>query len=81
VRRCFPLGGQEFTSYPKTARFGDTAANAGILTLPSSNPFLAKLPSPLKTAFASVAAALFRMIPVPVDTLKLSFGVGSFLWL
>ncbi|ORY74500.1 mitochondrial carrier domain-containing protein [Leucosporidium creatinivorum] len=52
------------------ARFGDTAANAGILALLSSNPFLAKLPSPLKTAFASVAAALFRMILVPLDTLK-----------
>lgn len=59
----------------QTARFGDTAANAGILALLSSNPFLAKLPSPLKTAFASVAAALFRMVLVPLDTLKV--GVGS----
>lgn len=47
------------------ARFGDTAANAGILTLLSSNPFLSKLPSPMKTAFASVAGALFRMVLVP----------------
>lgn len=52
------------------ARFGDTAANAGILALLASNPFLNKLPSPLKTVFASVAGALFRMILVPVDTLK-----------
>lgn len=53
-----------------TARFGDTAANAGILALLSSNPFLAKLPSPVKTVFSSTAGALFRMVLVPVDTLK-----------
>ncbi|KAK4697198.1 hypothetical protein P7C70_g8249, partial [Phenoliferia sp. Uapishka_3] len=52
------------------ARFGDTAANAGILALLASNPFLSKLPSPLQTAFASLAAAGFRMILVPLDTLK-----------
>ncbi|GAA5979156.1 hypothetical protein JCM11641_008444 [Rhodosporidiobolus odoratus] len=52
------------------ARFGDTASNAGILALLSSNPFLSRLPSPLKTAFASVAGALFRMVLMPVDTLK-----------
>lgn len=28
------------------------------------------MPSPLKTVFASIAAALFRMILVPIDTLK-----------
>jgi hypothetical protein len=47
------------------ARFGDTAANAGILALLSSNPFLKKLPSPVKTIFASTAGALFRMVLVP----------------
>lgn len=52
------------------SRFGDTAANVGILALLSSNPFLNKLPSPIKTVFASVAGALFRMILVPIDTLK-----------
>ncbi|KAI5474362.1 hypothetical protein MNV49_003494, partial [Pseudohyphozyma bogoriensis] len=52
------------------ARFGDTFANAGIFALLASNPFLAKLPSPVKSIFASVAGALFRMILVPVDTLK-----------
>lgn len=53
-----------------TARFGDTASNAGILALLSSNPFLSRLPSPLKTAFASLVGALFRMVLMPVDTLK-----------
>ncbi|KZT62563.1 mitochondrial carrier [Calocera cornea HHB12733] len=52
------------------ARFADTFANVGILALLSSNPVLAKLPSPAKTAFASLAGALFRMILVPIDTVK-----------
>jgi len=52
------------------SRFGDTAANAGILALLQSNSFMRKLPSLIKTVFASVAAALFRMILTPVDTLK-----------
>ncbi|KAF2661466.1 mitochondrial carrier [Lophiostoma macrostomum CBS 122681] len=52
------------------ARFGDTAANAGILALLSSNSYLAKLPSPIKTIFASACAAAFRMILTPIDTLK-----------
>ncbi|GAA5936293.1 hypothetical protein JCM1841_002997 [Sporobolomyces salmonicolor] len=59
------------------ARFGDTAANAGILALLSSNPFLAKLPSPLKTAFASICGALFRMVLMPVDTLKTTMQTES----
>ena len=36
------------------SRFGDTAANAGILALLQSNPYLNKLPSPIKTIFASL---------------------------
>ncbi|KAF1967820.1 mitochondrial carrier [Bimuria novae-zelandiae CBS 107.79] len=52
------------------ARFGDTAANAGILALLSSNGYLARLPSPVKTIFASACAAAFRMILTPIDTLK-----------
>ncbi|GAA5848193.1 hypothetical protein JCM8547_004439 [Rhodosporidiobolus lusitaniae] len=52
------------------ARFGDTASNAGVLALLASNPFLSRLPSPFKTAFASLAGALFRMVLMPVDTLK-----------
>jgi pantothenate kinase len=52
------------------SRFGDTAANAGILALLSSNSFLAKLPSPIKTIFASACAAAFRMLLTPIDTLK-----------
>lgn len=52
------------------ARFGDTAANAGILALLQSNPFMRKLPTLVKTVFASLAAACFRMILTPIDTIK-----------
>ncbi|KAF8531705.1 mitochondrial carrier [Gautieria morchelliformis] len=52
------------------ARFGDTAANAGILALLTSNKYMNKLPAFIKTIFASLAAACFRMILTPVDTLK-----------
>jgi hypothetical protein len=52
------------------ARFGDTAANAGILALLESNSYLKDLPSLLKTLFASIAAAAFRILLTPVDTVK-----------
>lgn len=52
------------------SRFGDTAANAGILALLQSNPFMSKLPTLVKTIFASLAAAGFRMLLTPVDTIK-----------
>lgn len=52
------------------ARFGDTAANAGILALLASNSFTKNLPSPVKTIFVSIAAALFRLVLTPVDTVK-----------
>ncbi|KAJ4361484.1 hypothetical protein N0V95_001821 [Ascochyta clinopodiicola] len=35
-----------------------------------SNGYLAGLPSPIKTIFASLCAAAFRMILTPIDTLK-----------
>ncbi|KAK3360432.1 mitochondrial carrier domain-containing protein [Lasiosphaeria hispida] len=52
------------------ARFGDTAANAGILALLASNAYLKDLPSPVKTVFASLCAAAFRILLTPIDTLK-----------
>ncbi|KAF2131269.1 mitochondrial carrier [Dothidotthia symphoricarpi CBS 119687] len=52
------------------ARFGDTAANAGILALLQSNGYLKQLPSPIQTVFASCCAAAFRMLLMPIDTLK-----------
>lgn len=52
------------------ARFGDTAANAGILALLESNPILSKMPSHIQSIFASLCAAMFRMVLTPIDTLK-----------
>ncbi|KAJ6632464.1 mitochondrial carrier [Mycena sp. CBHHK59/15] len=52
------------------SRFGDTAANSGILALLGSNSYLKKMPELLKTVFASLAAAAFRMILTPIDTVK-----------
>ncbi|KAF8836107.1 mitochondrial carrier [Paxillus ammoniavirescens] len=52
------------------SRFGDTAANVGILALLQSNVYMKNLPTLVKTLFASVAAACFRMILTPVDTVK-----------
>ncbi|TRM68373.1 mitochondrial carrier domain-containing protein [Schizophyllum amplum] len=52
------------------ARFGDTAANAGILALLETNKYMKDLPALIKTVFASVAAAAFRIILTPIDTVK-----------
>ncbi|KAJ3499153.1 hypothetical protein NLG97_g578 [Lecanicillium saksenae] len=57
------------------SRFGDTAANAGILALLQSNSYLKDMPVLIKTVFASVCAAAFRMILTPVDTLKTTLQV------
>ncbi|KAK8844536.1 hypothetical protein IAR55_006383 [Kwoniella newhampshirensis] len=48
------------------SRFGDTAANAGILALLSSFTW----PVLVKTIAASVASATFRMTLTPIDTIK-----------
>ena len=55
------------------SRFGDTAANVGILALLKGNKYLKDLPSFIKTIFASVAAAAFRIVLTPVDTVKTTY--------
>ncbi|KAK1227245.1 hypothetical protein PQX77_009758 [Marasmius sp. AFHP31] len=52
------------------SRFGDTAADVGILALLDSNSYMKNLPTPAKTVFSAIAAAGFRMILTPIDTLK-----------
>ncbi|GAA5911125.1 uncharacterized protein JCM6883_004279 [Sporobolomyces salmoneus] len=52
------------------ARFGDTASNAGVLALLNSHEWLKGLPTGVKTAAGSLLGALFRMVLMPVDTLK-----------
>ena len=58
------------------SRFGDTAANSGILALWASYPELdAKVPTSIKTLSCSAAAAAFRVVLMPVDTIKTSMQV------
>lgn len=52
------------------SRFGDTAANAGALALLNGMDSTVSLPIAVKTAAASLLAASFRVLLVPVDTLK-----------
>lgn len=52
------------------SRFGDTASNAGILTLMNQLPETKDLPLAFKTACASITAGLFRIVLMPVDTMK-----------
>lgn len=51
-------------------RFGDTAANIGILAFLESIPELQGMPLPLKTACGSICAGLWRIVLMPVDTSK-----------
>ena len=52
------------------SRFGDTAANTGIITLLNSNEKTKDLPISIKTFAASSTAALWRMCIMPIDTCK-----------
>lgn len=51
-------------------RFGDTAANVGVLALLESIPETANMPISLKTATASISAGLWRIFLMPIDTSK-----------
>ena len=57
------------------SRFGDTAANTGTLAALDAIDATANLPVAAKTAAASVAAALFRIILMPIDTMKTTMYV------
>jgi Mitochondrial carrier protein len=52
------------------SRFGDTAANTGMLTLLDSMESTQNLNIGIKTVSASAAAALFRIVLMPIDTVK-----------
>lgn len=57
------------------SRFGDTAANTGVLALLAGTSATAGLPVGVRTAVASVAAAMWRMLITPLDTLKTTLQV------
>lgn len=52
------------------SRFGDTAANTGMLTLLDNYQETKNLPIAAKTATASLAASSFRILLMPIDTTK-----------
>jgi len=52
------------------SRFGDTAANTGMLTVMDNTEATRNLPLFVKTGSASVAAGVFRIFLMPVDTVK-----------
>jgi hypothetical protein len=56
-------------------RFGDTAANVGILALLDSLPQTQSLPLPIKTACGSFAAGAWRIALMPIDASKTSMQV------
>ena len=61
------------------SRFGDTAANTGVLTLLDNLESTRDLNVGVKTVAASASAALFRIFLMPVDTVKVrTFHAGCF---
>jgi hypothetical protein len=57
------------------SRFGDTAANTGVLTLLNSLDSTKDMSVGVKTVAASAAAAGFRIFLMPVDTVKTTMQV------
>lgn len=56
-------------------RFGDTAANVGILALLDALPLSQSWPLPIRTACASLAAGAWRIFCMPIDTSKTAMQV------
>jgi len=56
-------------------RFGDTAANVGILALLESLPETQSLPLAVKTGLGSITAGLWRIILMPIDSSKTAMQV------
>eukprot|EP00638_Chattonella_subsalsa_P001069 CAMPEP_0117748396 /NCGR_PEP_ID=MMETSP0947-20121206/9095_1 /TAXON_ID=44440 /ORGANISM="Chattonella subsalsa, Strain CCMP2191" /LENGTH=289 /DNA_ID=CAMNT_0005566059 /DNA_START=105 /DNA_END=974 /DNA_ORIENTATION=+ len=57
------------------SRFGDTAANTGVLAFMDSYENTRTLPTAVKSLFASAAASGWRIFLMPVDTLKTTMQV------
>jgi len=61
------------------SRFGDTAANTGVMTLMDSMDSTRDLAVGFKTVAASASAAIFRIFLMPIDTVKTTMQVtGKF---
>ena len=59
------------------ARFGDTAANAGVLALLDSYDSTAGLPRAVMTIAASAGAGLARILLMPIDCCKTTLQTGE----
>lgn len=57
------------------SRFGDTAANTGVLQLLKSFPLTRKIPMIFQTFIASFFASIWRMTLMPVDAMKTTLQV------
>lgn len=57
-------------------RFGDTAANVGVLTLLEAFESTRSLPLPVKSAAGSLAAGMWRIGLTPIDTYKTTLQVS-----
>ena len=61
------------------SRFGDTAANTGVMTLMDATESTRDLSVGIKTVAASASAACFRIFLMPIDTVKTTMQVtGKF---
>jgi hypothetical protein len=76
VRRLYAGVGVALFQAPMS-RFGDTAANAGVLSLVENLDYIKDLPVQVKTVFASVGAGSFRVLLMPVDAVKTSLQVDG----
>jgi len=59
------------------SRFGDTAANTGVIELLAMTTWGVGLPIGIKTAMASAAGSLWRIAITPLDTLKTTLQVDG----
>jgi hypothetical protein len=76
VRRLYAGLGFAMIQAP-LIKFGDTAANAGVLSLMNSQKETCEIPLVLKTMLASAAAAVYRLFILPIDILKVSRQVDG----
>jgi len=76
IRRFYRGVGPALMQGP-LSRFGDTAANAGMLAFLDSHSTTASMPVALKTACSSLAAAGFRIFIMPIDAAKTSLQVNG----
>lgn len=59
------------------SRFGDTAANSAVVAYLDGNDTTKNMPTILKTFSASSAAALFRVVLMPIDSVKTTMQVNG----